>query len=111
VALSNQIAPEHLELMVRNPEKWVPQIKNAGIILLGSYTPVAVSDFLAGTNHVLPTGGTARSFSALTVWDFLKPVSTVKYTKKAIQAIKPTITTFAEIEDLDAHARSVQARK
>ena len=110
VVLSNQIAPEHLELMVRNPERLVPKIKNAGIILIGPYTPVAVSDFLAGTNHVLPAGGAARSFSALTVWDFLKPVSTVKYTKKAIEKIKPFITTFAEIEGLDAHAQSAQVR-
>lgn len=106
----NKIAPEHVELMVKNPEKIIPKIKNAGVILIGPYTPVAVSDFIAGTNHVLPTGGTARGFGGLCVWNFLKPVSTVKYTKEALYKIKPYIKTFSEIEGLPAHWKSVEAR-
>lgn len=106
----NKIAPEHVELMVKNPERLIPKIKNAGIILIGPYTPVAVSDFIAGTNHVLPTGGTARSFSGLSVWNFLKPVSTVRYTKEALYKVKPYIKIFSEIEGLPAHWKSVEAR-
>lgn len=106
----NKIAPEHVELMVKNPKRFISKIKNAGIILIGPYTPVAVSDFIAGTNHVLPTGGTAKGFSGLSVWSFLKPISTVRYTKEALYKIKPYIKIFSEIEKLPAHGKSVEAR-
>lgn len=110
IEICNKIAPEHLELMVKNPERLIPRIKNAGIILIGPYSPVAVSDFIAGTNHVLPTGGTARSFSGLNIRDFLKPISTVKFSKSALYKVKPYIKTFSEIEGLDAHYKSVEVR-
>lgn len=110
IDLCNKIAPEHVELMVKNPKDLIPKIKNAGIILIGPYTPVALSDFMAGTNHVLPTGGTAKSFSGLNVWDFIKPISTVSYSKKAICKIKPYVKVFSEIEGLDAHNKSVEVR-
>lgn len=110
VEICNKIAPEHLELMVKNPERLIPKIKNAGIILIGHYTPVALSDFFAGTNHVLPTGGTARNFAGLSVWNFLKPISTVKYTKTALYKVKSYIKTFSNIEGLTAHYKSVEAR-
>lgn len=110
IEICNKIAPEHLELMVKNPERLIPKIKNAGIILIGPYTPVSVSDYIAGTNHVLPTGGTARNFSGLNVWNFLKPVSTVKFSKSALYKVKSYIKTFSEIEGLDAHYKSVEVR-
>jgi len=109
--IANEIAPEHLELIIKNPESIIKKIKNAGIILIGRYTPPAVSDFLAGTNHVLPTSGTARSFSGLSVWDFLKPIGTVQYTREALKKAAPYINTFAEIEGLDGHAKSVKIRE
>lgn len=110
VEICNKIAPEHLELMVKNPEKLIPKIKNAGIILIGQYTPVPLSDFLAGTNHVLPTGGTAKGFSGLNIRDFLKTINTVKYNKEALHRIKPFAKIFAGIERLCTHAKSVEAR-
>lgn len=110
VRICNNIAPEHLELIVKNPEKLIPKIKNAGIILIGPYTPVALSDFLAGTNHVLPTGGAAKSFSGLNTRDFLKTISILKYNKNALCKIKPFVKLFSEIEKLDAHGKSVEIR-
>jgi histidinol dehydrogenase len=110
IDIVNDIAPEHLELMVKNPRKLIPKIKNAGIVLAGNYTPVALSDFLAGTNHVLPTGRTAKSFAGLTTWNFLKPVSVIEYSKEAINTAKKNIKIFSEIEGLDAHGKSVEVR-
>jgi histidinol dehydrogenase len=110
IAICNDIAPEHLELMVKNPEKLIPHIKNAGIILIGQYTPVALSDFIAGTNHVLPTGKSAKSFSGLNVRSFLKTITTAKYDKNAICREKQYAQTFAEIEGLDAHGKSIACR-
>lgn len=110
IELSNKIAPEHLEIMVKNPDRIIPKIKNAGIILIGPYTPVPISDFIAGTNHVLPTAGAAKSFSGLTIGDFLKTINTAEYSKNALYRAKPYIRTFAEIEKLDAHGKSVECR-
>lgn len=110
IELSNKIAPEHLEIMVKNPDRIIPKIKNAGIILIGHYTPVPISDFIAGTNHVLPTAGAAKSFSGLTIRDFLKTINTAEYSKNALYRAKPYIKTFAEIEKLDAHGKAVEVR-
>lgn len=110
IEIINNLAPEHLELMINKPQRIIAKIKNAGIIMIGNYTPVALSDFMAGTNHVLPTGGTARSFAGLNIWDFLKPVATIKYSKKALQNAKPYLKTFAEIEGLSAHGKSITYR-
>jgi histidinol dehydrogenase len=110
VEICNNIAPEHLELMVENPEKLIPKIQNAGIILIGQYTPVALSDFLAGTNHVLPTGYAAKSFSGLNVRSFLKTIPIAKYSKNALYRGKQHIQTFAKIEGLSAHGKSVECR-
>lgn len=109
--ISNEIAPEHLELMIKNPSGALKSIINAGVILLGQYTPVAVSDFLAGTNHVLPTGGTAKGFAGLSIWDFLKPIGTVRYSAEGLAKARPHIKTFSEKEGLFAHAKSIEMRR
>jgi len=108
--LPNRIAPEHLELAVENPKECPKQIKNAGAIFLGHYTPEAIGDYLAGPNHVLPTSGTARFSSPLGVYDFVKRTSLITYSKEALAQAGKACRTLAEMEDLDAHARAVQIR-
>ena len=108
--LANQIAPEHLELAVENPQECVKRIKNAGAIFLGHYTPEAVGDYLAGPNHVLPTSGTARFSSPLGVYDFVKRTSLITYSREALAQTGKACRTLAEMENLDAHARAVQIR-
>ena len=108
--LANEVAPEHLELVVEHPWVLVPQIKNAGAVFLGHYSPEALGDYMAGPNHVLPTGGTARFFSPLSVEDFLKKTSIISFTRDALRAVAPDITRLARAESLDAHARSVEQR-
>lgn len=108
--LANRIAPEHLELAVVNPRECARQIKNAGAIFLGHYTPEAVGDYLAGPNHVLPTSGTARFSSPLGVYDFVKRTSLIAYSREALAQTGKACQTLAEMEDLDAHARAVQIR-
>jgi len=108
--LANRIAPEHLELAVENPQECARQIKNAGAIFLGHYTPEAIGDYLAGPNHVLPTSGTARFSSPLGVYDFVKRTSLITYSKEALAQAGKACRTLAEMEDLDAHARAVQIR-
>ena len=108
--ISNLIAPEHLELIVERPESLLGKIRNAGAIFLGPYTPEAAGDYLAGPNHTLPTAGTARFFSPLGVHDFLKASSVIKFSKKALEKLGPAIERFAELEGLDAHAKSVKIR-
>ena len=110
IDLANRIASEHLELAVENPESWAKKIKNAGAIFLGNYTPEAMGDYLAGPNHVLPTGGTARFSSPLGVYDFIKRTSLIGYSKKALQKHADAVTILAEMEDLDAHAEAVKIR-
>lgn len=110
VSLANRIAPEHLELMVRDPWAALPQIRHAGAIFLGDYTPEPVGDYIAGPNHVLPTMGTAKFSSALGVETFLKRSSVISYTKKAFMNDARDIIAIAEKEGLTAHARSVAAR-
>jgi histidinol dehydrogenase len=108
--LANEVAPEHLELAVAHPWELVPQVKNAGAVFLGHYSPEALGDYMAGPNHVLPTGGTARFFSPLSVDDFLKKTSIISFTRDALCAVAPDIIRLARAESLDAHARSVEQR-
>ena len=109
--LANQIAPEHLELHVQRPERYLGRIRNAGAVFLGPYTPEPVGDYIAGPNHVLPTAGTARFASALSVDHFVKKTSVIHYSKKALERDAPDIIRLAEIEGLTAHARAVSVRK
>ena len=110
VDIANYFSPEHLELAVQNPFEIVGRIKNAGSIFLGHYTPEPVGDYMAGPNHVLPTGGTARFFSPLGVYDFIKRSNVIFYTEKALKAIGKEIVEFANKEGLTAHANSVKVR-
>ena len=108
--LSNQIAPEHLELHIKDPFEHIGQIRNAGAVFIGNYTPEPVGDYIAGPNHVLPTAGTARFASALSVDHFIKKTSLIHYSKKAFLLEAKDIIRLAEIEGLDAHANSVRIR-
>lgn len=110
VELSNQYAPEHLELCVGEPFKLLDKVKNAGSVFLGYNTPEAVGDYYAGPNHTLPTGGTARFSSPLGVNDFLKTTQYVYYTEKALKGAADDIIAFAGCEGLGAHANSVAVR-
>src|SRR3989338_5204790 len=110
VEISNKIAPEHLELMTENPDNLLEKIKNAGAIFLGKWTPEAVGDYAAGPNHVLPTGGTARFFSPLGVYDFIKRSSLISFSEKNLKEIAPVVKSIAEVEGLIAHANAVEIR-
>ncbi len=109
--VANEIAPEHLELYVENPMEMMLKIKNAGAIFLGENTPEPVGDYIAGPNHVLPTGGTARFFSPLGVYDFIKRSSILYYSKKQLAEDMEDIITLAEHEELIAHRNSAAVRK
>ena len=104
-------APEHLEIITENPEALVPSIKAAGAIFLGPWTPEPVGDFVAGPSHVLPTGGSARYFSGLTVDMFFRRSSLVKYSREAILNEMPHIAAFAKCEGLDGHGNSALIRQ
>ena len=108
--LSDLIAPEHLELAVADPFALMSRIRNAGSIFLGLHTPEPLGDYFAGPNHVLPTGGTARFSSPLSVDDFIKKSSFIYYTKEALAAVSNEVATFAAREGLTAHARSILVR-
>jgi len=110
VSLANDIAIEHLELMVDDPWSWIPHIRHAGAIFLGHHTPETAGDYLAGPNHVLPTMGTARFASALGVETFLKKSSIINYSQRALEADADHIRRLAELEGLTAHAASVTER-
>lgn len=110
VKLSNQIAPEHLELMVAVPQKLLEQVTNAGAVFMGPFSPVAAGDYIAGPNHVLPTDGSARFSSPLGVYDFVKKQSVIGYTKAALQKYGKDIIRLAKAEGFDYHARSVEER-
>lgn len=109
-AISNDLAPEHLEIMLDNAISYLPEIKNAGSVFLGRYTPEAVGDYYAGVNHTLPTNQTSKFSSALSVDTFVKKSTFVQYTEEMLQKYKDDIVLFAKHEGLDAHARSVQSR-
>lgn len=106
----NELAPEHLEIMVESPWDVLPAIKHAGAIFLGENSSEPVGDYFAGTNHVLPTNGTARFSSPLNVEDFTKKSSVISYSRRAIEENGSKIATFARLEDLEAHARAVEYR-
>ncbi len=106
----NKIAPEHLELNVKNYKSLVPKIKNAGSICLGKYAVMAMTDYNIGTNHVLPTNGTAKYSSGISVNEFYKRISYINLTKKGIESLGPSVITLANYEGLQAHAQSVKKR-
>ena len=110
VALANEIAPEHLEVVTRDPRALLPDIKNAGAVFLGSWSPEPLGDYLAGPDHVLPTSGTARFFSPLSVDSFLKTMSVIEFDRTSLAPIKDKIVTLAESEKLTAHANSIKVR-
>jgi len=109
-AFSNRIAPEHLELAVADPFGLLPQIDNAGAIFMGHWTPEAAGDYLAGPNHTLPTGGTARFFSPLSVDDFVKKSSIISFSEQGLKRLGNRIVQIAGLEGLEAHAKSVSIR-
>jgi len=110
VKLSNDIAPEHLEIMTETPAAVLPGIKNAGAIFLGRWTPEALGDYSAGPNHTLPTGGTARFFSPLGVYDFVKRSSLLSFTRPGFMKLAKTVEAIADIEGLEAHGNTIRVR-
>jgi histidinol dehydrogenase len=110
MALCNRFAPEHLELMVRQPDRFLPEVRAAGAVFVGPWTPESAGDFVAGPSHVLPTGGAARMFSGLTVEDFRRRTSVVQFTRRDLEQTLPVIEAFGAVEGLDAHARSASIR-
>lgn len=110
IEIANEIAPEHLEICLDNPFTYLDKIKNAGSVFLGRYTPEAVGDYLAGTNHTLPTSGTARFSSPLSVDDFIKKTQYIYYDEEALLKVKDKIDLFAKKEGLTAHAKSATIR-
>ncbi len=110
IKISNELAPEHLELMVKNPFEMLWKVKNAGAIFLGNYAPEPLGDYFAGPNHTLPTSGTAKFSSPLSVNDFIKKSSVIYYGKNDLEKIKDKVAKFAEEEGLDAHANSIKVR-
>ncbi len=111
IDIANRIAPEHLELLVDRPMEWVGQIRNAGAVFMGAYTPEPVGDYMAGPNHVLPTAGSARFSSALSVENFIKRTSLIHYSRSALMEDALHIEKLAAIEGLDAHANSIAVRR
>lgn len=108
--LCNQFAPEHLEIMVREPRNWLRKVRAAGAVFIGAWTPESAGDFVAGPSHVLPTGGTATMFSGLTVDDFRRRTSFMAFTRADLQETLPVIEAFGRVEGLDAHARAARVR-
>jgi len=111
LTIANKIAPEHLELAVADPFALLGQVENAGSVFLGHHTPEVLGDYFAGPNHTLPTEGTARFYSPLSVDDFIKKSSYLYYPEAAMKAAGPAIALFAETEDLIGHARSINVRR
>lgn len=109
-ALANEIAPEHLEIMTEHPRALLPAIRNAGAVFLGAWSPEPLGDYLAGPDHVLPTSGTARFFSPLSVESFLKSMSVIEYSRESLFPIREEIIALAETEKLTAHANSIRTR-
>ncbi|MHB8837104.1 MAG: histidinol dehydrogenase, partial [Candidatus Methylomirabilia bacterium] len=111
IQVANAVAPEHFELLVREPLQWLPLIRNAGSIFLGEHTPEALGDYLAGPNHVLPTGGSARFFSTLGTPDFQKRSNIMSFSEQQFAGMAEKVVRFARLEGLEAHARSVLVRR
>jgi histidinol dehydrogenase len=110
IAVVDRVAPEHLELLVSDPEAVAARIRNAGAIFLGESSPVPVGDFYAGPNHVLPTGATARFASPLGVYDFVKRTSLIRYSRARLERHRHDIEAFARAEGFEAHARAIAIR-
>jgi histidinol dehydrogenase len=110
VELANVFAPEHVEIMTRNPEKTAEKITSAGLILVGSYSPVALSDYCSGTNHVLPTGGFGSAYSGLSALDFARRVSIVESSKEGLQNVRERVKVMTEAENLPNHYKAVEVR-
>jgi histidinol dehydrogenase len=107
IAFINAYAPEHLQILSKEPDRYLDRIQHAGEILLGEYAPSTLANFVVGPSHVLPTGGWAQTGSALSVHDFLKRTSVVDVTRQGYAALAPHAKTFAEYEGFDAHANAV----
>jgi histidinol dehydrogenase len=110
VALTNQLAPEHCEIMVRNARKVSERVLTAGAIFLGPWSPTVLGDYVAGPSHTLPTGGAGLSFAGLTVDQFQRRTSVVEYSRGALRKAFPVLRKFAEVEGLTAHAASAEVR-
>ncbi|OGS47384.1 MAG: histidinol dehydrogenase [Elusimicrobia bacterium RIFOXYD2_FULL_34_15] len=110
IKIANQIAPEHLEIMTKNPQYIADKVKNAGAVFIGNYSPVALGDYFAGPSHVLPTGRNARFSSGLSVYDFLKSSSYIHYKKSALKKSASSIIKLANTEGLSKHAESIKVR-
>ncbi|MFX0082157.1 MAG: histidinol dehydrogenase [Candidatus Hodarchaeota archaeon] len=110
IRISNLVAPEHLEILVENPNGLVKEVTNAGAIFLGPYSPVPLGDYCAGTNHILPTGGSAKKYSGLNLYDFLKTIDVLKCKKEGLEKLRETAIKLAEFEGLLAHKRSIEER-
>ena len=111
VEFANELAPEHLEVCCDNPFEYLGKLDNAGSVFLGNYSPEPLGDYFAGANHVLPTGGTARFFSPLSVDDFIKKSSYIYYPREELLKAADDIILLAETEELAAHANSIKVRK
>ena len=109
-ALANAFAPEHLEIMTKAPKDIADRITSAGLILMGPYSPVALSDYGSGTNHVLPTGGSGSAYSGLSALDFTRRVCIVESSKEGLDRLKNHVKVLTEAEDLPNHYRAVEAR-
>jgi len=110
VEVANDLAPEHLELMTRNPQKWIPRLRTAGAIFVGEHSTEPLGDYLAGPSHTLPTGGTAKAFSGVSVHTFMRRTSIIEADAKGLAALAAPIRVLAEAEGLDGHARAVKVR-
>lgn len=110
IELANELAPEHLEVCCENPMEYVGKLDNAGSVFLGNYSPEPLGDYFAGPNHVLPTNGTAKFFSPLSVDDFIKKSSIISYSREALEPLSEDIQKFAKAEGLTAHANSIRVR-
>ncbi len=110
IHIANEIAPEHLQILTDDPKKVLPEIKNAGAIFLGEFSPVPLGDYCAGTNHVLPTGGNAKIFSGLNTLEFMKIISTLECTKEGLIKLEKLLTPIAEFENLTGHRDAVKIR-
>jgi histidinol dehydrogenase len=110
IRISNIIAPEHIELLINNPKNILRAINNAGAIFMGPYSPVPLGDYSAGTNHILPTGGEAKKYSGLNIFDFLKIISILECDKEGLKTLSESAVRIAEFEGLIAHKKSIEKR-
>jgi histidinol dehydrogenase len=110
VKVSNIIAPEHIEILVKNPRTIISNIKNAGAVFIGPYSPVPIGDYSAGTNHILPTGGGAKKYSGLNVYDFLKTINILECNNVGLRTLSESAIRIAEFEGLIAHKKSIEKR-